>query len=88
MSEKILSVFIDESVDFGPFEAHSPYYLVSMILHNQNTDITENIKSFDSHLIHLGYSNHAIAQHGDVPSCGDAGDYRPCQYAEAGEYGI
>lgn len=60
MSEKILSVFIDESGDFGPFEAHSPYYLVSMILHNQNTDITENIKSFDSHLIHLGYSNHAI----------------------------
>ena len=41
MSEKILSIFIDESGDFGPYEAHAPYYLVSMILHDQNTDITE-----------------------------------------------
>ena len=48
MSEKILSVFIDESGDFGPYEIHAPYYLVSMILHNQNIDISENIKVFDS----------------------------------------
>ena len=60
MSEKILSVFIDESGDFGPYEAHAPYYLVSMILHNQSTDISENIKLFDSHLLNLGYQNHAI----------------------------
>ncbi len=26
MSEKILSVFIDESGDFGPYESHVPYY--------------------------------------------------------------
>ena len=60
MSEKILSVFIDESGDFGPYESHAPYYLVSMILHNQSTDISENIKLFDSHLLNLGYQNHAI----------------------------
>lgn len=60
MSEKILSVFIDESGDFGPYEAHTPYYLVSMILHNQSTDVSENIKLFDSHLLNLGYQNHAI----------------------------
>ena len=60
MSEKILSVFIDESGDFGPYEAHAPYYLVSMILHNQSTDVSENIKLFDSHLLNLGYQNHAI----------------------------
>lgn len=60
MSEKILSIFIDESGDFGPYEAHAPYYLVSMILHDQNTDITENIKLFDAHLINLGYQHHAI----------------------------
>ena len=58
MSEKILSVFIDESGDFGPYEAHAPYYLVSMILHNQSTDISENIKLFDSHLLNLGYPNY------------------------------
>ena len=60
MSEKILSVFIDESGDFGPYEIHAPYYLVSMILHNQNTDINENIKFFDTHLLNLGYQHHAI----------------------------
>ena len=60
MSEKILSFFIDESGDFGPYEAHAPYYLVSMILHNQSTDVSENIKLFDSHLLNLGYQNHAI----------------------------
>lgn len=43
-------LFIDESGDFGPYEIHAPYYLVSMILHNQNTDISENIKVFDAHL--------------------------------------
>ena len=60
MSEKILSVFIDESGDFGPYDSHAPYYLVSMILHNQNIDITENIKVFDTHLLNLGYQRHAI----------------------------
>lgn len=60
MSEKILSVFIDESGDFGPYKAHAPYYLVSMILHNQSTDISDNIKLFNSHLSNLGYQNHAI----------------------------
>ena len=60
MSEKILSVFIDESGDFGPYEIHAPLYLVSMILHNQNIDISENIKLFDSHILNLGYQHHAI----------------------------
>lgn len=60
MLEKILSVFIDESGDFEPYETHAPYYLVSMVLHKQNIDISENIKVFDSHLSNLGYQNHAI----------------------------
>ena len=60
MSEKILSVFIDESGDFGPYESHAPYYLVSMILHKQENNIHDNIKTFDAHLHNLGYENHAI----------------------------
>ena len=28
MAEKILSVFIDESGDFGPYDFHAPFYLV------------------------------------------------------------
>jgi hypothetical protein len=60
MAEKTLSVFIDESGDFGPYEAHAPYYLVAMVLHNQNIDISENINSFDAHLQNLGYPQHAV----------------------------
>ena len=34
-----LSVFIDESGDFGDYCFHSPYYIIAMIFHNQSTDI-------------------------------------------------
>ena len=60
MNEKCLSVFVDESGDFGPFEAHSPYYLVSLVLHDQSVAIQDNIDSFEAHLANVGYPHHAI----------------------------
>lgn len=60
MSEKILSVFIDESGDFGQYDYHTPYYLVAMILHNQDVNITDNINVLDKHVKNLGFSEHAI----------------------------
>ena len=60
MPEKVLSVFIDESGDFGPYEAHSPYYIVSMVLHDQASDITGDIARFNEHLQNLGYPQHAV----------------------------
>ena len=36
MKEKVLSVFIDESGDFGDYDFHSPYYYVAMVLHDQS----------------------------------------------------
>ena len=30
---KELSIFIDESGDFGEYEAHSPYYIIIMVFH-------------------------------------------------------
>lgn len=60
MSNKILSVFIDESGDFGPYESHAPYYLVSMILHDQTNNISKDIRRFDDYLSILGYKDHAI----------------------------
>ena len=41
MTNKILSVFIDESGDFGPYDSHAPDYLVSMVLHNQSISLSE-----------------------------------------------
>ena len=60
MPEKVLSVFIDESGDFGPYEAHSPYYIVSMVLHDQAADISGDIARFNEHLQNLGYPEHAV----------------------------
>lgn len=60
MHEKILSVFIDESGDFGPYDYRAPHYLVSMVLHDQNIDITQNIEGLAQHLHNLGYDEHAI----------------------------
>lgn len=34
-----LSIFIDESGDFGPFEKHSPFYVLSLVFHDQSDDI-------------------------------------------------
>lgn len=60
MAEKILSVFIDESGDFGPYDFHAPFYLVAMVLHNQDVDISKNIDDLESHLTNIGYKQHAI----------------------------
>ena len=60
MPENTLSVFIDESGDFGPYEHHAPYYIVSIILHEQKNDIHENISILDNHVKNLGYNPHAI----------------------------
>lgn len=48
--ENTLSVFIDESGDFGKYEVHSPYYLFAMVIHNQNESISGIIESMDYRL--------------------------------------
>lgn len=60
MAEKILSVSIDESGDFGAYEAHAPYYIVTMVLHNQAIDISSNIAALNAHMSNMSYSYHAI----------------------------
>lgn len=50
MADKILSIFIDESGDFGPFEKHNPYYLVAMVAHNQSVDISAEINKLDNYI--------------------------------------
>ena len=41
--KKILSVFIDESGDFGFIKGASKYYLITLVFHNQSIDINPNI---------------------------------------------
>lgn len=57
---KELSIFVDESGDFGPYAKHSPYYIVTMVLHDQAIDISEDIEKLDSKLYDLGFPNHTV----------------------------
>lgn len=60
MQEHILSVFIDESGDFGPYNAKAPYYMVAMVMHNQDVNISHNLAVLDEHVKGLNYPAHAI----------------------------
>lgn len=60
MQEDILSIFVDESGDFGAYHPSSPYYFVAMVLHEQSIDITRSIIALDKHLSNWGYTEHTI----------------------------
>lgn len=49
----ILSIFVDESGDFGKVENNSPYYLVSLIFHNQSDDISKPIAELENALSYI-----------------------------------
>lgn len=46
-SPKELSIFIDESGDFGAYDPKYPYYIISMVFHNQADDMSDLFQSFD-----------------------------------------
>lgn len=57
----VLSVFCDESGDFGPYEAHAPYYLVSFVFHDQDLPLADEISRLEQHVRECGLpANHAI----------------------------
>ena len=60
MKEKVLSVFIDESGDFGQYNPASPNYYVAMVLHNQEMDISKNIEALERQVSNWGYPEHTI----------------------------
>ena len=55
-----ISVFVDESGDFGEYEKHSPYYIVTMVFQDQSKDIGQDIIKLDRELKNLGYNNPVI----------------------------
>ena len=54
---KELSIFVDESGDFGEYAKHAPYYIVTMVLHDQSVDISANVNALDSALKQIGYGD-------------------------------
>lgn len=57
---KDLSIFIDESGDFGKFSQHSPFYIVSMIFHEQKDSITDQVEQLNQYLKDENLENHTI----------------------------
>lgn len=60
MEDRVLSIFVDESGDFGEYDYHSPYYIISMIFHDQSHSIKEQLSKLDEELFNLGLPKHCI----------------------------
>ncbi len=57
---KELSIFIDESGDFGEYQYHSPYYIITMVFHEQDVNLQPAIEKLNTELSYLGLSNLCI----------------------------
>lgn len=55
-----LSVFVDESGDFGAFSAHSPYYLFTLVFHEQDRSINDEVCVLNKRLVLHEAPIHAI----------------------------
>ena len=58
---KELSIFVDESGDFGSYEKHSPFYLFTLVFHEQDKTITSQVEFMDRHIRELNLpANHCF----------------------------
>lgn len=57
---KELSIFIDESGDFGPYDPKSPFYIVAMVFHDQNHEIDSLVTKLDRELSYLSFRDSCI----------------------------
>ena len=57
---RYLSIFVDESGDFGMSKNSSPYYVITMVFHDQYFDIQNQIDRLENELSSLGYRNHVV----------------------------
>lgn len=58
-----LSIFIDESGDFGEVVNTSPYYIVAFVFHNQSNDIRNNINKLENRLKECQFEDEYIHTH-------------------------
>ena len=57
---KELSIFIDESGDFGEYRPYSPYYIITMVFHDQSASITAALDRLEQEMSYLSLPNHCI----------------------------
>jgi len=59
---KELSIFVDESGDFGAYDYHSPFYMLTMVFHDQAVDISPDLQRLQESVNQRGipdYNFHA-----------------------------
>lgn len=52
---KELSIFVDESGDFGTYEPHSPFYIFTLVFHDQCQAIDEPLMHLERGLSDIGF---------------------------------
>ena len=57
---KELSVFVDESGDFGEYDHRAPFYIISLVLHDQDIDITEDLTILETEMKNIGWPDHCV----------------------------
>ena len=57
---KELSIFIDESGDFGDYEHHCPYYIVMLVFHDQSIDISGDINHLNRKFRYAGFTDKPV----------------------------
>ena len=57
---KELSVFVDESGDYGEYDYRSPYYIVTLLFHDQAIDVAEEIWELKQSLSHIEKNDEKI----------------------------
>ena len=53
---KELSIFVDEAGVLGPYKVRDPYYILSFVFHNQEDDISSDLKVFKESIANLGFN--------------------------------
>ena len=53
---KELSIFVDEAGVLGPYKVRDPYYFLSFVFHNQEDDISSDLKVFKESIANLGFN--------------------------------
>jgi len=51
---KELSIFIDESGDFGEYDEQTPYNIITMVFHEQSHSISDTLTKLDQELSYNG----------------------------------
>ena len=64
---KELSIFVDESGDMGEYDYHSPYYIITLIMHNQVNDISDDLKDRQKIIMRLmSFARHINIQYRSI----------------------